>query len=137
MSLVADRPIVLSILLDDLKKSGLLDDENYQLAQLARRSQSELKMHPFTFIGKQKLTNKKTGDKLNEETICEWSAQQQGLEYSRIDPLEVDVAAITSAMSYAFSERHKILAIKINNDELVVACSEPLMTSWVQDLEHV
>jgi general secretion pathway protein E len=137
MNLVADRPIVLSVLLDDLKRSGLLDDENYQLAQFARRSQSELKMHPFTFIGKQKLTNKKTGGKLTEEIICEWSAQQQGLEYSRIDPLDVDVAAITSAMSYAFSERHKILAIKINKDELVVACSEPLMTSWVQDLEHV
>jgi len=137
MNLVADRPVVLSVLLDDLKKSGLLDNENYQLAQLARRSQSELQMHPFTFVGKQKLTNKKTGDKLTEEIICEWSAQQQGLEYSRIDPLEVDVAAITTAMSYAFSERHKILAIKINKEELVVACSEPLMTSWVQDLEHV
>lgn len=133
----ADRPIVLTVLLDDLKKSGLLDDENYQLAQLARRSQSELKMHPFAFVGKQKLTNKKTGGKLIEETICEWAAEKQGLEYARIDPLEVDVAAITSAMSYAFSERHKILAIKVNKEELVVACSEPMMTSWVQDLEHV
>ncbi|MEH6448113.1 MAG: GspE/PulE family protein [Oleispira sp.] len=137
MNSVADRPVALNVLLDDLKKSGMLDDENYQLAQLSRRSQSELKMHPFAFIGKQKLTNKKTAGKLSEETICEWAAQLQGLEYARIDPLEVDVAAITSAMSYAFSERHKILAIKVSKDELVVACSEPLMTSWVQDLEHV
>lgn len=137
MNSVADRPIVLNVLLENLKKAGLLDDENYQLAQLARRSQSELKMHPFTFIGKQKLTNAKNNGKLTEEVICEWAAESGGLDYYRIDPLEVDVAAITSAMSYAFSERHKILAVKVNKEELVVACSEPLMTSWVQDLEHV
>ncbi|NRA23153.1 MAG: type II/IV secretion system protein [Oleispira sp.] len=137
MNSVADRPIALNVLLDDLKKDGLLDDENYQLAQLARRSQAELKMHPYAFVGKQKLSNLKTGKKLSEEVICEWSAEKTGLDYYRIDPLEVDVAAITAAMSYAFSERHKILAIKVNKEELVVACSEPNTTSWVQDLEHV
>ena len=137
MNSVADRPIVLNVLLEDLKKAGMLDDENYQLAQLARRSQSELKMHPFTFIGKQKLTNAKNNGKLTEEVICEWAAESGGVDYYRIDPLEVDVAAITSAMSYAFSERHKILAVKVTKEELVVACSEPLMKSWVQDLEHV
>lgn len=137
MNSVSDRPVVLSILLDDLKKAGILDDENYQLAQLARRSQTELQMHPFAFLGKQKLTDHKTGSKLTEESICEWAAANAELEYSRIDPLEVDVAAVTSAMSYAFSERHKILAIKVSNDELTVACSEPNIVSWVQDLEHV
>ena len=137
MNSVADRPVALNILVDDLKKDGLLDDENYQLAQFARRSQAELKMHPFAFIGKQKLTNNKTTKKLSEEVICEWAALKQGLDYQRIDPLEVDVAAVTSAMSYAFSERHKILALKIDKEDLVVACSEPNTTSWVQDLEHV
>lgn len=137
MNSLADRPVATNILIDDLKKDGLLDDENYQLAQFARRSQTELKMHPYAFIGKQKLNNKKTNKKLSEEVICEWAAEKHGLEYSRIDPLEVDVAAVTSAMSYAFSERHKILAMKVDKENLVVACSEPNITSWVQDLEHV
>jgi general secretion pathway protein E len=136
MNSVVDRPVLLNVLLDNLKKAGMLDDDNYQLGQFARRSQSELKMHPFAFIGKQKLTNKKTGGNLSEEIICQWAAAETGLNYSRIDPLDIDVAAITSAMSYAFSERHKILALKINKTELVVACSEPNITSWVQDLEH-
>ena len=137
MNSVADRPVALNVLLDDLKKAGMLDDQNYQLGQFARRGPTELKMHPFAFIGKQKLTNHKTGSKLSEEVICEWAAAKKGLNYSRIDPLEVDVAAITSAMSYAFSERHKILALKVNKEELIVACSEPDIISWVQDLEHV
>ncbi|MGK0404943.1 MAG: general secretion pathway protein E [Oleispira sp.] len=137
MNSVVDRPVLLNVLLDNLKKAGMLDDDNYQLGQFARRSQSELKMHPFAFIGKQKLTNKKTGGNLSEEIICQWAAAETGLNYSRIDPLDIDVAAITSVMSYAFSERHKILALKINKTELVVACSEPNITSWVQDLEHV
>jgi len=137
MNPVADRPVSLNVLVDDLKKDGLLDNENYQLAQFARRSQAELKMHPFAFIGKQKLSNNKTSKTLSEEVICEWAAAKQQLDYYRIDPLEIDVAAITSAMSYAFSERHKILAIKVNKEDLIVACSEPNTTSWVQDLEHV
>ncbi len=137
MNSSADRPVALNILVDDLKKDGLLDDDNYQLAQFARRGQNELKMHPFSFIGKQKLTNNITAGKLTEEAICEWVAEKEGLKYSRIDPLEVDVAAVTSAMSYAFSERHKILAIKVDKENLTVACSEPNITSWVQDLEHV
>ncbi len=137
MNAIADRPISLNVLVDDLKKDGLLDDENYQLAQFARRSQAELKMHPFAFIGKQKLANNKTAKKLSEEVICEWAAEKQKLDYYRIDPLEIDVAAITSAMSYAFSERHKILAIKVDKEDIIVACTEPNVTSWVQDLEHV
>ena len=84
MNSVADRPIALNVLLDDLKKDGLLDDENYQLAQLARRSQAELKMHPYAFVGKQKLSNLKTGKKLSEEVICEWAAEKTGLDYYRI-----------------------------------------------------
>ena len=44
MNMASDRPIVMNILLDDLKKAGMLDDENYQLAQFARRAPSELKM---------------------------------------------------------------------------------------------
>jgi general secretion pathway protein E len=137
MNSATGRPITLTNLLDELKKDGLLDDENYQLAQFAQRTSSQAKMHPYTYLGNQRLANHKTGGKLSEAVICEWAAGVHGLDYYRIDPLEINVAAITSAMSYAFSERHKILAIKVDKEEIVVACSEPNITSWVQDLEHV
>lgn len=137
MSLTLGKPILLNALLDDLKIAGLLDEENHQMGQFARHSPSQLKMHPFTFLGNQHLTNNLTGTSLTEESICEWAAKEEQIDYYRIDPLEIDVSAITSAMSYEFSERHKILAIKVKIDEIVVACSEPSITSWMQDLEHV
>lgn len=137
MNSAIGRPITMNVLLDDLKKDGVLDDENHQLAQFSKRNTSQVKMHPFTFLGNQRLSNHLTGGKLTEESICEWAAKASGLDYYRIDPLEINVAAITSAMSYAFAERHKILAVKVDKDEITVACSEPYVTSWVQDLEHV
>src|SRR5690554_5347495 len=40
-------------------------------------------------------------------------------------------------MSYAFSERHQILAVKVTQDEVWVACCEPEVSGWVADVEHV
>ena len=137
MSLTLGTPVLLNGLLDDLKIAGLLDEENHQMGQFARHSSSQLKMHPFTFLGNQHLTNNLTATALTEESICEWAAKEQDINYYRIDPLEIDVSAVTSAMSYEFSERHKILAVKVKTDEIVVACSEPGISSWMQDLEHV
>jgi general secretion pathway protein E len=40
-------------------------------------------------------------------------------------------------MSYAFSERHKILAVGVSTEQVVVACTDAYSSSWVSDLEHV
>ena len=137
MRATADRPVALNVLIDDLLRTERLTREDYEAAQGARRGPNDMKLHPYTFIGKQNFTDHDSGKTLNEERICEWAASENDLEYYRIDPLEIDVAAVTAAMSYGFSERHKILAVKVTKDELVVACSEPNVTSWVPDLEHV
>ncbi|KKK78549.1 hypothetical protein LCGC14_2842470, partial [marine sediment metagenome] len=42
-----------------------------------------------------------------------------------------------AVMSYAFAERHKILAVAVNANEVVVASAEPDITAWQADLKHV
>ncbi|MDG6404644.1 hypothetical protein QCD79_33075, partial [Pseudomonas quasicaspiana] len=37
---------------------------------------------------------------------------QSGQPYLRIDPLKIKVASVTPLMSYAFAQRHKILAVR-------------------------
>lgn len=55
----------------------------------------------------------------------------------RIDPLKINVAAITPLMSYAFAQRHKILAVAIDRDAVTVASAQPFVSGWEVDLTHV
>ena len=48
----------------------------------------------------------------------------------RIDPLKINVNACTEVMSYAFAQRHNILAIAVEEEEVVIASAQPYMSSW-------
>ena len=50
--------------------------------------------------------------------------------YERIDPLQVNVNAVTEVMSYAFAQRHNIIAIEVSDDEVVIASAQPYMYQW-------
>ena len=54
-----------------------------------------------------------------------------------IDPLKINVTAVADVMSRAFAERHRILAVEVNDDEVVIASSEPYIQAWESNLEHV
>ena len=105
---------------------------------MAPRKQEDTGKAALTFIAEQEAVDQKNAGKLlTEERLAQWLADQASLDYYHIDPLKVNVHAITDVMSYAFAQRHKILAVEVSAEELVVACAEPFITSWVSDLEHV
>jgi len=134
----SDRRLTLSGLLEDMRRSSLLTPEDYEQALGKRRQDSDAGVHPLAFIGKQKLADARhPGKQLTEDSLCEWLAQQYQQEFFTIDPLEIDVTAVTEVMSYAFSERHNILAVKVTRDEVWVASAEPQVNSWIADVEHV
>ncbi|MDF1763205.1 MAG: GspE/PulE family protein [Oleibacter sp.] len=133
-----DRLLTLSTLLEDLRRDGLLTDEEYQQGLSIRRGADEAKMHPMTLIARHGFKNAKSNSGiLNEHSLIAWLASRESMTAYIIDPLEINVSVITEVMSYAFSERHDILAVSANKDEVVVACAEPHVSSWVADLEHV
>ncbi len=74
---------------------------------------------------------------LDTEALTRILADVAGQEYVRIDPLKVDVARITQVMSYAFTQRHHILAVSVGPQEVTVASAEPFIDSWEVDLAHV
>ncbi len=73
---------------------------------------------------------------LDLETLTMVLSQQSGQSYYRIDPLKIDVASITEVMSYAFTQRHGILAVQVTPAEVTVASAEPYIDSWEGDLAH-
>ncbi|MED5466049.1 MAG: GspE/PulE family protein, partial [Pseudomonadota bacterium] len=73
---------------------------------------------------------------LDLETLTQWLAEYAGQPYLRIDPLKIDVAAVTPLMSYAFAQRHGILAVEITPDEVVIASTEPFKREWESNLRQ-
>ena len=133
-----DRWLDLNDLLRDLVTQGFIDQSSAEDALTLRRTAANIQLHPLEFIAAQQLDDlKRPGRKLDLETLSVWLAQQSGQPYMRIDPLKINVAAVTPLMSYAFAQRHKILAVAVDRDSVTIASAQPYVNGWEADLAHV
>ena len=73
---------------------------------------------------------------LTLEVLVEWLAGKLGVPYVHVDPLKIDLVAVTQTMSNAYAERYRILPIAVTRDTLTVATSEPFVRSWADELER-
>jgi len=90
------------------------------------------------FLAEQHLSNAAVpGAHLTMETLLEWLGNRVDQEVVRIDPLKINVTAVADVMSRAFAERHRILAVEVNDNEVVIASAEPFIQAWESNLEHV
>jgi len=97
-----------------------------------------VEVHPLVVISQQDWTDLKNSKKtFTLDVLSEWMADRAGLAYIRIDPLKVDVTAVTSVMSSAYATRHKILPIEVNEHTMTVATAEPYLRDWEGELSHV
>ncbi|OHC27406.1 MAG: type II secretion system protein E [Pseudomonadales bacterium RIFCSPHIGHO2_02_FULL_60_43] len=133
-----DRQLELADLLRELVAQGRTNQDNAEQCLAIRRSAVNNQQHPLEFLAAQQLDDlKNPGKKLELEGLTSWLAEQCGQPFLRIDPLKINVAAITPLMSYAFAQRHKILAVAVDNDSVTIASSQPLVNSWEANLIHV
>jgi len=131
-----DRPLDLRAFLDVLLTQGHIDKEELEDVVQNRRGEA-LKLHPLIWIAEQGLEDRKRpGKKLDLETLTQKLAQLSNQPYYRIDPLTIDAAKVTQVMSYAFTQRHRIMAVEVHANEVVIASAEPFISSWEVDLEQ-
>src|SRR5690606_7320474 len=110
-----DRPLDLNDLLRELVAQGRVAQETAEQCMAIRRSAVNNLQHPLEFLAAQQVDDlSRPGRKLDLETLTVWLAEFAEQPYLRIDPLKIDVAAITPLMSYAFAQRHKILAVAVD-----------------------
>ncbi|MDN5923588.1 MAG: GspE/PulE family protein [Xanthomonadales bacterium] len=129
--------------LDDVLAALVVD--GYVQAEQAKRvrmgvrgGRSTLEMHPLVVIGHAKLDNgSDPGRPLSVEVLTEWLAQKAQLEYLKIDPMKINVAAATRAVSHAYAQRHRILPVRNDPDALVFATCEPFALDWAVDLSQM
>jgi general secretion pathway protein E len=120
-------------LLGELKAAGLLSTVDH--ARLLESNPGSV--HPLVFLAEQKLVNAKTSKTLDMEALLAWLGEATGQEPYQIDPLKINVGAIAEVMSLAFAQRHKILAVEVNENEVLIASAEPWLSAWESNLEHV
>ena len=86
--------------------------------------------HPLAITSNAKLKSLKPPLRnLDLERLTEWMAGRVELEYYHIDPLKIDMRAVTDVMSSDYASKRNILPVEVRGKDVVIATSEPFMTA--------
>ncbi|MGL6162288.1 GspE/PulE family protein [Microbulbifer sp.] len=134
---VADRLLDLRGLLEDLVSQGYINRQDANRLIGTPRTAEQAQMHPLSYIASCELENRKRpGKVLDDGTLTQWLADSSSHGLYHIDPLKVNVAAVTEVMSFQFAKRHQILCVEATKDMLLVATAQPYTSGWEEQLEH-
>jgi general secretion pathway protein E len=132
---VQDRRLRLEDILKLMLADGLVGAAD---ADRLSRSRTHRFEHPLEMIADQKWRSPAPPRPLMTlEWLVEWLAGKLGVPYHHIDPLKIDLVAVTSTMSIAYAERYRILPVAVGNGVLTVASSEPFVRAWADELEKI
>ncbi|KZC15227.1 MULTISPECIES: GspE/PulE family protein [unclassified Rhodanobacter] len=126
-------------LLATLVVDGYLQAEDARQVRMgARAGRSTIELHPLVLIANARLVNQHDpGRPLSLEGLTEWLAGHAGLPYLKIDPMKINVAAVTQVVSHAYAKRHRILPIAAAPGEVTFATCEPFEAGWAPDLAQM
>ena len=134
MQLPSESRLTLFALAEGLTRAGKLSAKN--LARL--RGVSPSAMHPLVYLAEQRLPDLSRPGEIHEmDSLLAFLAEDTDQPVYDIDPLKIEIAAISEVMSRAFAQRHRILAVEITSDQVVIASADPMVRAWERDLEHV
>jgi general secretion pathway protein E len=91
--------------------------------------------HPLSVIAEQRWKSPAPPHRLLDiDALTEWLAGWVGLPYYHIDPLKVNLAAVTDVMSSAYASRFRILPVEVGATEVTIATAEPWLRGWEEEL---
>ncbi len=127
----AERLLDLPTVLEELVRAGIVGQRDAEDILIAPRTAKQLGMHPFEIVAERELDDgRRPGRKLDLDALTQWLSEQSGQRYYRIDPLKVNVNKSTEVMSYAFAQRHNILAVEVKDEVVIIASGQPYMSAW-------
>ncbi|WP_111657472.1 GspE/PulE family protein [Isoalcanivorax indicus] len=125
----------------ELLDEGRVSREDFNVISTTPREKKELGWHPLQVVAKHRLRDASAEDGkgvlLDIDWLTRWLAEKASLPVYHIDPMKADVDQITTLMSYAFAERHGILAVEVSREQVTVACDQPFRRSWEEHLSQV
>ena len=125
--------------LDELLADRVIDQRGYNLVITSRRTKGQ---HPLLTISEFGLPNShaldnNTENKLTLAWLNQWLAAKADMPLVRIDPLKVDVPAVTQLMSFEYARSQHILPIEVTLDEVVIGTDQPFYTDWHGNIEKL
>lgn len=125
-------------LLENLLLDGMITKRDMATFLTPQAGKEKAALHPLIAIAEKRF-NRATPphDPLTADVLFTWLAKKTGLSYVRIDPLKVDVGAVTGVVSYAYASRYKILPIEVSKDKVVIATADPFNKEWEDELGRV
>ena len=130
----AERSLELHVMAQELHTAGRLSAlDRDRLIKVNAGS-----IHPLVYVAEQKLADARHGGKrLDMGALLAWLSERTGQAVYDIDPLKINVSAVSEVMSREFARRHRILAVEVNKDDVVIASAKPWINAWELNLEHV
>ena len=133
-----DQWLDLSYLLTALLAHNRIQQSCAEQALINSREAANAALHPLVFLAGQQLCDpSRAGKILDIETLTAWLANHVGQPYLRIDPLKINVTTVTGLMSFAFAQRHAILAVAADDICVTIASAQPWVSSWEADLQRL
>ena len=125
--------------LDELLADRVIDQRGYNLVITSRRNKAQ---HPLLTISEFGLPNghaldSNSENKLTLSWLNQWLAAKADMPLVRIDPLKVDVPAVTQLMSFEYARSQHILPIEVTLDEVVIGTDQPFYTDWHGNIEKL
>jgi general secretion pathway protein E len=125
--------LTLAGLVEDLYADGRLAEADHQRL----RKMMIGAVHPLVFLAEQKLADPaRPGEILDMDKLLAWLSGRTGQAVYEIDPLKINVSAVSEVMSRAFAQRHRILAVEVSDKEVKIASGEPFVRGWEANLQH-
>lgn len=114
-----------------LAEDGRIDD-----AELRRASNAGCRdAHPLIALASLSIIDH-AGERLDASALLDWLARRFRLPPARIDPMQLDIAAVTAAVPLDFARHHGLLVLRIESDAVDVACDDPFRIAlWRSELE--
>jgi general secretion pathway protein E len=129
-------PLNLSDLIKQLRHDDIISESDANALFKTPKGQKQANQHPLEIIADAKL-KKPNGLSLTIEVLMVWLANWSGQDFYHIDPLKIDPQKISDVMSFAFAQRHQILALEVHPSYVVIASDQPFLNLWEADLQHV
>jgi len=131
------RKLDLHEILNWMEQDGLVEKESAHMLRTIALGSEYHKKHPLHIIAERNWKHPQHSHLLSLEVLTEWFARRLDFPYARIDPLKIDVAAVTDVMSYAYAARFNVLPVKVDDTTITVATAQPYDREWMDELSRI
>lgn len=128
----------LESILDMLVAEKMVEQEKASMISSLVSDKDRKSLHPLEIIAKRQWINASIPDQLlTLDMLTNWLAEKSGLQRYYFDPLKMDVSSCTSIISYAYAARFGILPVKVADNEVLIAVTDPFRFEWMDEIDRI